>query len=362
MPMTMYYSVNGRLLGESTNGVETTYMSDALGSTIGTVTTAGLQNRYTYSPYGVLLGKTGPDADPKFTWNGRSGYRTTGRTNVDKYVRKRHFSLPAACWSSADPLWPRQLPYAYADGMPTSFPDYSGLRLVTVQPTTPTQGSTLQSCCSTLLSKLGDPATKAAIERCMSTGPLPFSPGDTDWFISLLSDLCSPSSKDTVCISAPGSAKNPPGWPAGCTNPCPSDSSLYGETGFGGGGSSQMNPPKCVVDSLGAPNSKGIPLKPYVPGCEQFSQPGGGGCNCSIVLCDSTFDFQQYAEQSTCAILFHEMSHCSGLGHTDPGDIPGSPNRVLDFIYRLGCCVCRATQGVKQCGAECNRPPNFQPG
>ena len=46
MAVTNYYAVGGRLLGEATNGVETTYMTDALGSTIGTVTSAGLRNRY----------------------------------------------------------------------------------------------------------------------------------------------------------------------------------------------------------------------------------------------------------------------------------------------------------------------------
>jgi len=127
MGVTNYYSVNGQLLGEATSGVETTYMTDALGSTIGTVTTAGLRNRYTYKPYGGQLSKTGADPDPRFTWNARSGYRVTNRSYSEDYTRRRHVSTVTAQWTTRDPLWPRQAPYVYVAGAPQARSDPSGM-------------------------------------------------------------------------------------------------------------------------------------------------------------------------------------------------------------------------------------------
>src|SRR5580658_4958511 len=126
MAVTNYYSVGGWILGECTNGVETTYMSDSLGSTIGTVTSVGLQNRYVYSPYGSLLGKSGTAADPQFLWNGRSGYRATGRNGSEEYVRRRHVGTATAQWTTRDPLWPRQRPYGYVRQRPAAGVDPSG--------------------------------------------------------------------------------------------------------------------------------------------------------------------------------------------------------------------------------------------
>ena len=53
MPTTYYNSVNGRVLGEFTGGVETTYMTDALGSTIGARHNSGAASRYVYRPYNI---------------------------------------------------------------------------------------------------------------------------------------------------------------------------------------------------------------------------------------------------------------------------------------------------------------------
>ncbi len=40
MAVTNYYTVNGSIIGESTNGVRIDYMMDALGSVTGTVNSA----------------------------------------------------------------------------------------------------------------------------------------------------------------------------------------------------------------------------------------------------------------------------------------------------------------------------------
>src|SRR5579872_5421253 len=112
--VTNYYSVGGSLLGEATSGNETTYMLNALGSAIGTITGAGVRNRYIYSPYGRQTSKSGSDPDPSFEWNGSSGYRQTSRDHAPCYVRLRHLGTSEGRWTSVDPIWPTDSAYVYA--------------------------------------------------------------------------------------------------------------------------------------------------------------------------------------------------------------------------------------------------------
>lgn len=126
MATTYYYSANGEMYGESTSGVMTTYMTDALGSTIGTFQAGALVNSYSYSPYGRST-KTGAGTDPRFLWNARSGYRATGRSYAEEYVSRRHASTNTAQWTAVDPLWPDEYAYAYAECAPTTYVDPSGM-------------------------------------------------------------------------------------------------------------------------------------------------------------------------------------------------------------------------------------------
>jgi hypothetical protein len=65
MPVTNYHTVQGRILGESTSGVRTDYLTDALGSVTATVNSAqAVVNTYRYKPYGEQLAKTGSGTDP----------------------------------------------------------------------------------------------------------------------------------------------------------------------------------------------------------------------------------------------------------------------------------------------------------
>jgi RHS repeat-associated protein len=116
MPVTTYYSANSVLLGESdSSGNRLDYLTDALGSVVGTVTsTAGtaaqLGNRYRYKPYGTQYVKTGSAPDPAFTWVGSYGYRQTARQFSDVYVRARHYSTGLGRWATQDRL-------RYVDGL-----------------------------------------------------------------------------------------------------------------------------------------------------------------------------------------------------------------------------------------------------
>lgn len=108
MPVTNYFSVNGQLIGEQPVGspaARLDYLIDALGSVTGTVDqSAQVVNTYRYKPYGTQLAKTGMGTDPAFQWVGSWGYRKTGRSYSDVYVRARHYSSGLGRWITMDPI------------------------------------------------------------------------------------------------------------------------------------------------------------------------------------------------------------------------------------------------------------------
>ncbi len=122
-----YHTVNGRIIGETTNGVFTGYLPDAQGNVTATVDENGaIINTYRYKPNGEVHAKTGAGEDPKFLWNGTHGYRQTGVPIADTYIRARHFARQAGQWISTDPRWPEALPYNYVGGNPVNHIDPSG--------------------------------------------------------------------------------------------------------------------------------------------------------------------------------------------------------------------------------------------
>ena len=128
MATTYYHTVNGEIIGETTAGVRTDYLVDALGSVTGTVNQSGqVVNTYRYKPYGALLAKTGTGPDPKMGWVGTLGYRETGRRQSEAYVRARHYGTTAGVWTTTDPLWPLRAASSYVAGSPVALADPSGL-------------------------------------------------------------------------------------------------------------------------------------------------------------------------------------------------------------------------------------------
>lgn len=127
MPTTYYHTVNGRIRGQSTAGVRTDYLTDALGSVVATVnSSAQVVNTYRYKPYGERLAKTGVGADPRFLWSGNSGSRTDSTAGAERYSRARHFGTMQAQWGAVDRYWPSQPPYAFCKGDPIRWLDPSG--------------------------------------------------------------------------------------------------------------------------------------------------------------------------------------------------------------------------------------------
>jgi len=105
MPITYYDTVNGQLIGETTSGVRTEYLTDALGSVTATVNSSGeIVNTYRYKPYGQLLAKTGSGEDPRYLWTGNTGSRRTLVTYAEQYNQARHYGAKPAGWTTVDPL------------------------------------------------------------------------------------------------------------------------------------------------------------------------------------------------------------------------------------------------------------------
>src|SRR5476649_2119029 len=123
---TSYISTHGMVWGEiSASGVTTSYGHDALGSVTETFVAGAVQNTYRYKPYGATLAKTGTGPDPKFQWNGGSGYRASGLEKTEYYIRMRHYSSTDAGWTSVDSIWPQEPAYVYSQNRPVSLRDPS---------------------------------------------------------------------------------------------------------------------------------------------------------------------------------------------------------------------------------------------
>ena len=128
MGVTTYYSADGELLGHRTD-VGAAYGTDALGSV--TVTAIDDQQRtptnYYYKPYGSRLNKLGNYADPRYLWNGTSGYRETAISHSKSYVQARHLGQEEGRWTTRDRILRGR--YRYAVCSPATFFDPHGMQV-----------------------------------------------------------------------------------------------------------------------------------------------------------------------------------------------------------------------------------------
>lgn len=125
MATTNYHTVDGEIQGETTNGVRTDYLTDALGSVVATVNQgAQVVNTYRYKPYGERLAKTGVGTDPRFGWIGGRGSRRTARRFSDQYNQAGHYGTNQAQWTNVDAPLSIQSPLGH--GRPVSAPDPIG--------------------------------------------------------------------------------------------------------------------------------------------------------------------------------------------------------------------------------------------
>ena len=379
MGKTSYYSVNGHLLGESTSGAETTYMSDALGSTVGTITSTGMRNRYTYTPYGGQLSRTGADPDPKFLWNARSGYRASNRNNAECYVRRRHFSQVSKAWSSRDPVWPMEPPSAYGSSNPASSSDPTGMA-VWFSPSCG-GGGRMSDCCN-ILNNLMNGSVAADVTKCLSS--LGFDPflywaaiatafGNFGAFCAGATGSAgsgggpgSGAAGKTVCVWCWGGTRADPAPPSGypapcsgvtCTSPLTGHTTLA-ETDMPTPGSPGESPSQSGNDSAIAPGCRPFKHNPPCEAALRAADPGIGrpACDASVSICPGYFNALWTASTSStqnCTTLWHEFIHTIGITHGGP----------TDFVNAMECCLCRSleqtlpppTTSTRRCGFICDR-------
>jgi len=127
MAITMavtYCNFAGSLIGEIRGGVQTSYLSDPLGSCIGTTNSTGAVTSTTDCwPYGEVASSTGVNPSP-WCFVGLLGYFADSFSRT--YIRARYFSAPIARWTICDKFWPEIEAYQYCNGSPIHFSDPSG--------------------------------------------------------------------------------------------------------------------------------------------------------------------------------------------------------------------------------------------
>ncbi|GAA2564300.1 hypothetical protein GCM10010435_40740 [Winogradskya consettensis] len=113
-------------------GVTRRYLTDAVGSTLGLVDTAGAGAAYTYGPFGNVTA-TGDDTNP-------NPYKFTGREDDGSgllYYRARYYSPVLQRFISEDPLGVNSgdaNPYAYVFNQPTALRDPEGTKPTSSNP------------------------------------------------------------------------------------------------------------------------------------------------------------------------------------------------------------------------------------
>jgi RHS repeat-associated protein len=128
-PSKAYYVADGVIYAENANlGSEKSrrdYAVDFLGSVTGHTagSDASLSSVRRWSAYGKLLSGS---AEPiGYFWTGNTGSRVYQSLGLNDN-RARHYGRNIKQWITRDPLWPSELPYAYASGNPVTRIDPSG--------------------------------------------------------------------------------------------------------------------------------------------------------------------------------------------------------------------------------------------
>lgn len=125
MAMKARYTVlDGQIVAEKRGANRKFDESDALGSTVALYdNTQTKTDSFTYWPYGETRTSTG-STGTKFKYVGTLGCRTQFDGGI--YMRARVQQPDEGRWMTVDPLWPRELPYAYCLNRPPSLIDPSG--------------------------------------------------------------------------------------------------------------------------------------------------------------------------------------------------------------------------------------------
>ena len=119
---------DGELIG--TTGANAAYfLTDNLGSTVGTVSTSGAKTAaYSYDPYGRTRTATGANVGNTIRYAGGMYNATTGTTKFGA----RYYDPNIGRFTQPDPSGQEENPYAYVSNIPTNAVDSAGLAVVSI--------------------------------------------------------------------------------------------------------------------------------------------------------------------------------------------------------------------------------------
>jgi RHS repeat-associated protein len=121
-----YLTVNGVILSETRNGVESDYIPAPSGSTAALMNSSGaITDTFSYWPFGQLRSHVGSNPTP-FCFEGTLGCYTDGWGGINMGAREYDPTLTR--WLTVDPIWPYQPAYVYVFSNPVTFADPSGLQ------------------------------------------------------------------------------------------------------------------------------------------------------------------------------------------------------------------------------------------
>jgi len=96
MPVTNYHTVNGRIRGESTAGVRTDYLTDALGSVVATVLLRSKRDKRPSLPTDTLPSSRSTASSPRALRRMRAGFPLLkGRFAIAVVVDRRRKAVKA---------------------------------------------------------------------------------------------------------------------------------------------------------------------------------------------------------------------------------------------------------------------------
>jgi RHS repeat-associated protein len=132
MPMAVTYTtLDGEIISETRNGVESDYLPDPLGNTVAlTNSSQAKTDTWTFWPYGEVQSHVGSSVTP-YTYGGTLGYRTDVASSFI-YVEARELRPGLTRWQTVDPLWPEEYPYTYALDGPQTNIDPSGSQTIVI--------------------------------------------------------------------------------------------------------------------------------------------------------------------------------------------------------------------------------------
>jgi hypothetical protein len=338
LAVTTFDTINGKIMAQHSVAVDGMYFLDPLGSVVAAKVNKNAVVNTTYTP----LGQGSAPANVTFGWVGGWGYRRTNGPSGLDHVRRRHMPEQESRWLSLDQIWPFQSAFSYCVGRVMTKTDKSGLMIDSLAGL-----SCDKDPCQLMADCQPGSDCFAKIVTCMAKNGWGSTTdvGLIKQALSFMKDACDKTKKTPhVCIFIISSP--PSDWP------CPSSENACFDAWSRGsdptGNTINFKPGPIKVPPKGEACT--IPLaKGKIPCLDRVAAKG---CACLISFCRP-----DYIDRNCYTALVHELTHCAGIKgsptHNDPGGDP------TDFVYKLGCCFCKATwvrpqgQITSPCG-ECD--------